>query len=308
MGSKRKKAGELTVSDEQRIKEKEGEVREEYLRIRAETREADRDLFAHGVEEAYKNAKESFPGKESIVWLNGPAEAWEYFTDVFSDEEFTADDFFHRAFFGVHDAEWMWYFRLNVEALDDPECKRLMGLDACVRSAGWWWPLNDRVVACERPSSIVYADGGSGDWLSSEDGKPAVSYRDGMNLYIRDRFILNPVVFEAPEEVTLEHIMSHPNVEARRLMIEQLGFDRFMAIADAKLIEVDNPSRPGGSMRALMSIKSVNGGTDRDKILVGCDGSTTRVWYMPVPSNCKTIDEAASAIAGIPDGLIDIES
>lgn len=87
--------------------------------------------------------------------------------------------------YGNQDAAWIAYFdamrRLGLARF--PHEQVFDTWVTLARSAGWWWPADDRCVLVERPVVLRTepAPGARHDEirLSTSDGKPAVRYRDG---------------------------------------------------------------------------------------------------------------------------------
>ena len=82
-------------------------------------------------------------------------------------------------------------------------------------------------------------------------------------------------------------------------MIERFGFARYLSESKARVIDMDmvavsREDESLGSMpRALMEDR------DGQRWLVGTDGSTRRVYYMRVPPDVRTCEQAHNAIAGM---------
>jgi hypothetical protein len=102
-------------------------------------------------------------------------------------------------------------------------------------------------------------------------------------------------VLEKPELITLDKIASEKNAEVRRVMIEKFGPSRYCRDAGAELIDADERASIGGGPRALMRLKT------GERYLVGTDGSTSRVYWMPVDNDVSTCRDAHQQIAGVRD-------
>jgi uncharacterized protein DUF6745 len=87
--------------------------------------------------------------------------------------------------YGNQDAAWIAYFdvirRLGLARF--PHGRVFDRWVTLARSAGWWWPAEDRCVLVERPVVLRTepVPGGRHDEvrLCAADGKPGVRYRDG---------------------------------------------------------------------------------------------------------------------------------
>jgi hypothetical protein len=129
------------------------------------------------------------------------------------------------------------------------EFDALTGQVRVARSAGWWWPLQDVAVVCERPSVRALDAQGR---LHSETG-PALGYRDGFSAYFWHGRLVPRWVVSGP---TVERIADEPNIEVRRCAIESLGWADFTE--EAGLVRVDEAVDPGNSGQ-ILSLHAVPG-------------------------------------------------
>lgn len=100
------------------------------------------------------------------------------------------------------------------------------------------------------------------------------------------------VAFE-PETITYQEVLAAGNVELRRILLERMGYERFMEEAHAKTIHQD--SDPGGERRLLKV--SIQGDEDLVCLAVTCP-STGRRYMLRVPPSTRTCHQAAAWIAG----------
>ena len=171
--------------------------------------------------------------------------------------------------------------------------------DELAASAGHVWPNRNFVMICERASDIRRDERGR---LHSDAGM-ALCYRDGWGLWMIHGVRVTRQIVEAPQTMTVKQISSETNVEVRRIMIERYGPGKYLAESHARVLDVDGGLRvKGGAPRALMED---SGG---QRWLVGTDGSTRRVYHMPVPREANTCSQAHSMIAGFDESLIQVES
>jgi hypothetical protein len=104
---------------------------------------------------------------------------------------------------------------------------------------------------------------------------------------------LDQRILSHPETISVEEILSEFNVEIRRVMLERVGFDRFMQQAKAE--ELDRDTDAGG-VRRLLKIQPLY-----DEPIVGLlvnDPSTGRQYILRVPPYVETCHQAAAWIAG----------
>jgi hypothetical protein len=194
--------------------------------------------------------------------------------------------------YGSIEAYWIARYRfaqsIGVEFGD----KQLEGLDHMenvARSCFWWYPFKDFCIISDRPSEIHIENG----LLHNETG-PAIMFRDGYAHWAIDGVTVPQKVVMNPEELTVAEIDEERNAEVRRVMIQRFGPKRYMEESGAKCIDMSaGLGLIGSGPRALYETK------DGSKWLVGSDGSSKRIYWMPVPREAKTCTEAHCLIAGI---------
>lgn len=164
----------------------------------------------------------------------------------------------------------------------------------------WFWPGGSVCLCCERPHALRLDQQHR---LHCED-QPAMSFRDGFNVYAIHGVELPQYVVERPNEITVAKIEAEQNAEVRRIMTERFGYGRYLSETGAQVIDMDviavnTLDESFGSMpRALMVDKQ------GQRWLVGTDGSTKRVYYMRAPNDANTCAQAHSALAGFDENQI----
>ena len=138
-----------------------------------------------------------------------------------------------RAGFGQHDAHWAGAFAFAHRHLGLAE--KIAGLDGLVRSCGWWWPFENVAILTERPCFLARDDQGR---LHHEAGA-AIEYPDGWGVYAWHGVRVPKDVILRPDAITVGGIDGETNTEARRVMIERMGFERFVRESGAQLISED---------------------------------------------------------------------
>lgn len=101
--------------------------------------------------------------------------------------------------------------------------------------AGLWlfWVLEDAVIAVPRPA------------VKSENGRlhcatgPAVSWPDGAHYYFWRGISVPARVILHPENISAREIVAAPNAEIRRMMLERVGYQRFLLDLGARPIHTD---------------------------------------------------------------------
>lgn len=117
------------------------------------------------------------------------------------------------------------------------------------------------------------------------------------NVGIRWRGVqINERIAFEPESITSREILKETNTEVRRVMIEQMGLDKFISEAGAKSIDKD--ADPGG-VRELVRLPLED---DEDLVCLSCFcPSTKRHYFLRVPPTTKTCHQAAAWMAGFDD-------
>ena len=157
-------------------------------------------------------------------------------------------------------------------------------------------PYKGIVFMSEKPNKINWQDG----ILHSTD-EAAIVYKDGYKLYSLEGVRVDEQIVMQPESITVEQIKGESNQERRRIMIQQLGVDKYLQDINAEIVDVDMRGVVGAGARALM--KEDTG----DCWLVGTDGSTDRVYHMYIGKNYTSCRSAHEALCGFSEELIKAE-
>jgi len=119
----------------------------------------------------------------------------------------------------------------GVEAVE-----RLSGLMELSRAAGWWWwPQRGAVVLSERPERLQLDEQGR---LHGARG-PALAFPDGWSLWAWHGVRVPRAVIENPESLPAAEVLSEPDVEVRRVMIERVGHERLIRDGGARRVAED---------------------------------------------------------------------
>ena len=100
-----------------------------------------------------------------------------------------------------------------------------------------------------------------------------------------------------PETITAEEVVSERNAERRRVLLERMGWERFLSSAQHETIDEDTD--PGGK-RVLVRIAFLNGLDEYRLLRVVCP-STGRKYFIRVPPWMMKCHQAAAWIAGFDD-------
>jgi hypothetical protein len=100
------------------------------------------------------------------------------------------------------------------------------------------------------------------------------------------------IVFK-PETLTSAEVLTERNAEVRRVMLERLGFEKFLAMAEAKVLDTDFDL---GGERRLLKVELPD---DDDLVCVSfhCP-STSRQYVVRVPPKMQSCHAAVAWIAG----------
>lgn len=114
----------------------------------------------------------------------------------------------------------------------------------------------------------------------------------GVQLRWRDVPINERIAF-SPDTITTQEVLDTTNVELRRVLLERLGYERFIDQCEAEVLDRD--SDPGGERRLLR----VNMQRDEPLVCLAvlCP-STGRRYLLRVPPTIRTCHQAAAWIAG----------
>ncbi len=140
--------------------------------------------------------------------------------------------------------------------------------------------LTDVVLVSLRPAFATKDDGGR---LHNATG-PAVQFGDGYAQYWYHGVLTPAWVIEEPERITAKLVMEEKNVEVRRVMVEVMGKERFLAGADAK--QIDAVTDRGGAKCRLIEIP-IGGREPLVYTEVTCP-STGKIIYERVPGTIRT--------------------
>jgi len=135
-----------------------------------------------------------------------------------------------------------------------------------------------------------------------EDG-PFCEWADGTRLWSWHGVRVPGWVIEHPELITADDVTAEQNEEVRRVLVERMTPEKFLAESKAEVIDMDfEGTATGSAARALLRDKT--GGV----WLVGTDGSTKRTYYMPVTPTIKTCRAAHEERCGFDERLIQHKS
>jgi hypothetical protein len=149
------------------------------------------------------------------------------------------------------------------------------------QSSNWFWAFENYVFVSDRPEKLNFDERNQ---LHAEN-EMAYRFRDGRGDYFWHGVKVNQKIIMAPETLTLEDVEKESNQEVRRIMVERMGRPKFIkAIGGAQAL-VHEDSHELNGQRALYKYKDL-------AFLEVADPSTGRIYYLDVPAETKTCEEA----------------
>jgi hypothetical protein len=164
--------------------------------------------------------------------------------------------------------------------------ERLAGLERVIRSAGWWWPFERAVVACDRAVGVHLDEAAR---LHSVDG-PALAWPDGFAVHAWHGTLVPARLIAQLADVRVADIQAEPNIELRRILLEHYGFDRYLREAGAARLHQDAAGTlwraevPGD--QPLVMVEVVNATPEPD--------GTRRIYWLRVPPWTRTAREGVA--------------
>ena len=198
-------------------------------------------------------------------------------------------------FWGQHELYWSAYYDWPDVALRRMHAaehrKRLDWWLVLGRSTGWWHPFSGIVMACERPSRQSVDVQGR---LHHESG-PALLCRDSWAVYAWHGVRVDQRVIEQPDTITAQESLAETNAEVRRVMVERMGYGKF--IAQANPLQLDSDVDGAGQDRRLLRVEMA-GDEPLIAVEVKCP-STGRQYLLRVPPQVETCQSAVAWTFGL---------
>ncbi|GII97053.1 DUF6745 domain-containing protein [Sinosporangium siamense] len=173
--------------------------------------------------------------------------------------------------YGQHDVSWIAHYdawrRVGRRVYLPPEERQLTLWAAVARSCGWWWAGEEVCVISERPAVQRIED-----LRPHNAGGPAVGFSDGFAVHAWHGTLVPEWVITDP---TPERIAAEPNVEVRRCAIENLGWERYIELAELRMVAAAaDPGNPGFDLLLYDLPEQTWGGMAR--VLLAVNGSAER--------------------------------
>lgn len=177
----------------------------------------------------------------------------------------------------------------------DPYKDTLLFVRSC---GGFKFEHPAKLVIYDYPTSIhISRDFGAKPVLHNEEG-PAIGYADGSGEFVIEGYTFERWHLERRDLITTHIVEDEQNMERRRILTNLMGIGRFLQETGAKVIDMDSVRvmTVGDDDRRMP--RALIRGTDGRQFLCGTDGSTKRVYYMPVSREVTTCRMAHESIAG----------
>lgn len=245
------------------------------------------------VDELYTYQK--FKNPEKVLWFNDLDSALVYLQGRMSGK--SRSEIFSEAIFGIGEADWLAWYTFWKKEVGVKDLEFATPYAEILQRCAFVWFYDEECILVKTPFKIHLNTDGE---LDREDG-PAYEEEKGKGLYFIGGVPVTEQIVMRPETLTVSEIKNTENAEVRRIMRERFGDGEYLSQTDAKILHVDSVPVdalvPGGEsiQRALMI------DNENMKWLVGSDGSTSRVYYMRVPEEVTTCQEAYNSLSGRSD-------
>lgn len=140
--------------------------------------------------------------------------------------------------YGAHEASWLSFydfFRTHCGLVEETEpLKPLLELaEVC----GWWVPMHGMAIACDRPTKYSFDE----NKRLHCDNAPAIEFADGFVVWCYHDVLVNRDIIMHPENITSDMILKSDNAEIRRVMMERMGMEKFLAtMPNIKVLHKDD--------------------------------------------------------------------
>ncbi|MUL61151.1 MULTISPECIES: DUF6745 domain-containing protein [unclassified Mycolicibacterium] len=186
----------------------------------------------------------------------------------------------------------LWLAAL-LSSLDVP-VPAMQGRIQVVRNTGWWWPMNDIVIATERPEQIRTDPQGR---PHNPDG-PAIIYRDGFSVYCWHGDAVPADLIETSWD--LSRILKEWGA-AQWCGAEKLGWDTVLSdLGEQPVASAPDPQHPGQTLHLFDIPSKLLSATGRWRIVVSTRGfdlpdGQRRHWLKVSPTHIDPIAASAEA-------------
>jgi hypothetical protein len=180
----------------------------------------------------------------------------------------------------VHDASWLAFYEFFLCECGLTGADKLRPTMVLAGHTGWWWPFKGAVVVTPRPSALNR----DAEHRLDADGELATAYPDGWGVYACHGVRL-PEKYGAVKraEWKARWLLEEQNAELRRVLIEQIGYERICQELEAKKLD---------SWREYELLRIDDADVEPIMLCKMTCPSTGRIHALRVPPDVKTAREA----------------
>lgn len=202
--------------------------RDKWIKIGLATGPCDFEKCVHFAKIAYQKAGLTPP--DTFLHATGPLHALEIIQKRIGGEK---SQILSSQMYGNHDANWLAYYEFFWKDVGIEECHLIEGLVGLAENCGWWNGYTDFAVFQDRPVEIHRNENHA---LHRTDG-PACWYNDGLQVWCINGHRVTEKIVMRPHEITVEEINSQTNGDIQAIMLERLGWERYIELSDATLLD-----------------------------------------------------------------------
>ena len=174
-------------------------------------------------------------------------------------------------------------FFQDVAGLDLPEYANYAHWRTLCERSGPRYVHKTFCIISDRPEILTVDDRNR----PHNDTGPFCRWRDGSALYAVHGVRVPAWVIEHPDAITTEKIIAEPNSEIQRVMIERMGWDRYIAAVSAEVIDHDEAR--GTLIRTTngeLVVRVINRSPEPD--------GSFRNYILPVADNCEPLPDPSN--------------
>lgn len=184
--------------------------------------------------------------------------------------------------------EWPESARVSIGSVNARNCPLLRSIPA---SLG---PVTSLDLQSCRKIDAIPAGVTVRSWIDIADTQVTSLPKELAHVGLRWRGVaVTPQIAFFPETLAADQILGEANAEVRRVMVERVGFERFLKQVKAEVVHED---RDPGGQRQLLRVR-LKDDEDLVCVSVGCP-STGRRYIVRVPPSMQTCHQAIAWTAG----------
>lgn len=274
-----KKLDKLTPEQEAKMIE----YRDKGIAIGLNTDRLNKERVIEAVNKTYRLAGLKELTADQFQFVSSPKQLVE------KGKELLGDDFniYSHVCFGQSDIDWIMFDKFFKDECGIEGLERIEGLYDSAVECGWFLPLDTLCVVSEKPLEIHM----SGDRLHNTKG-PSFLYADGFSFYHLNGIEMKPEYIEQP--LTANIIMSEPNVDVRRELMQLMGLETFVKEVGGVVLDTYKVQLNG--KECTYQLLDIQLGTKDEpvsaKVLKMDNPSINAIHVEGVEDDCITVKEA----------------